>query len=101
MRLRVLTGAEDDLVQGAFWYDERLPDLGDRFVDEYEQTIRRILAAPRSYGRLESVRSRREIRRCFLQSFPYYIPYEVIGDEIVVLAVAHASRKPSYWLRRR
>ncbi len=40
-------------------------------------------------------------RRATLRVFPYYIPY-VVREEIVwILAVAHASQKPLYWISRR
>jgi hypothetical protein len=29
------------------------------------------------------------------------VVFELLGDEIIVLAVAHASRAPNYWLGRR
>ncbi|RLT05905.1 MAG: type II toxin-antitoxin system RelE/ParE family toxin, partial [Planctomycetota bacterium] len=33
--------------------------------------------------------------------FPYKIIFEMIQNEVVVLAVAHGSRRPNYWLKRR
>lgn len=29
------------------------------------------------------------------------MPYWLAGDEVVVLALAHASRRPGYWQARR
>jgi len=31
----------------------------------------------------------------------YYVAYEIVGNEIVVLAVAHTKRRPGYWVGRR
>ena len=39
-------------------------------------------------------------RVAVLDRFPFTIPYQIIGDEIVVLALAHISRRPGYWSRR-
>jgi hypothetical protein len=36
-----------------------------------------------------------------LQRFPYSVIYERIDEEFTVIAVAHAKRRPSYWLRRK
>ena len=35
-----------------------------------------------------------------MKHFPYSVIYIVAGDEIQVLAVAHHSRRPGYWLKR-
>jgi hypothetical protein len=32
---------------------------------------------------------------------PFTLPYQITLDEIVVLALAHTSRRPGYWSRRR
>ena len=40
-------------------------------------------------------------RRINLHVFPYYIPYIVRGPTLWILAVAHASREPRYWVSRR
>jgi hypothetical protein len=40
-------------------------------------------------------------RRINLRVFPYYIPYIVRNETLWILAVAHASRKPLYWISRR
>src|SRR5688572_20024501 len=100
MRMRVLSPVEDELVEGAQWYDERLDGLGDEFIDEYQDALTRVLAAPQKFSRLETTRSRRDIRRCFLKRFPYCVAYEIKHDEIVVLALAHTRRRPNYFLRR-
>ncbi|MCP3142489.1 hypothetical protein [Pyxidicoccus xibeiensis] len=40
------------------------------------------------------------IRRFLVWDFPFALPFMVLEDRIVVLAVAHLRRKPGYWLQR-
>jgi hypothetical protein len=40
------------------------------------------------------------IRKAVLEQFPYLIAFEVDADRVLVLAVAHAKRRPLYWLAR-
>jgi plasmid stabilization system protein ParE len=40
-------------------------------------------------------------RRFVLDRFPYTILYRVREDEVFVTAIAHQSRRPGYWRRRR
>jgi toxin ParE1/3/4 len=101
VKLRVHSAAENELQHGAKWYEDQHRGLGEQFLDEYQETIHRILAAPLSYARIGTSRSRRIIRRCPLKRFPYYVAYEVLAHHILVLAVAHTKRRPNYWIRRR
>jgi len=36
-----------------------------------------------------------------LRIFPYYLPYIIRGENIWLLAVAQAQRKPRYWIKRK
>jgi hypothetical protein len=40
-------------------------------------------------------------RMLTLYDFPYSLIYRIQGDEIRVIAVAHHSRRPGYWVGRR
>jgi len=44
---------------------------------------------------------RRDRRVAVLDRFPFTLPYQIVGNEIVLLALAHTSRRPGYWTRRR
>jgi len=35
-----------------------------------------------------------------VRRFPFLIVYAMLGDQLVVIAVAHTSRKPGYWRER-
>jgi plasmid stabilization system protein ParE len=39
-------------------------------------------------------------RRLVLGPFPYLLVYRIRGDEVVIIAVAHAAQKPGYWIGR-
>ena len=40
------------------------------------------------------------IRKATIQRFPYVIGFEKHEHHVLVLAVAHAKRRPLYWLTR-
>ena len=40
-----------------------------------------------------------DIRSAKVERFPYRIVYVVIGEDVDVIAVAHAKRRPAYWRR--
>jgi plasmid stabilization system protein ParE len=78
------------------WYEQRQTGLGDAFLDEYERTLRRIVAEP-DRGR----KIRGNNRKLNFHRFPYGIVYSVHADAIYVIAVMHLHRRPYYWLPRR
>lgn len=39
-------------------------------------------------------------RRARLNRFPFHVFFEVVGEKVVVLAVAHERRRPGYWRAR-
>lgn len=43
----------------------------------------------------------KDVRVLTLTEVPFTVPYRVDGDVITVLAVAHTSRRPGYWSRRK
>jgi hypothetical protein len=50
---------------------------------------------------METVADNEQIRRLLLQDLPYVVIYETFENEVFVYAVAHASRRPNYWRRRK
>jgi hypothetical protein len=40
---------------------------------------------------------RAPFRRCLVPKFPYSIIFSIEPEFILVVAVAHAKRKPGYW----
>jgi hypothetical protein len=62
--------------------------------------LRRIRRLPRSAPRWPRLRSTFEVRKAVVKRHPYLVVYAILPEQIVVLAVAHTSRKPGYWRER-
>jgi len=87
--------AEQELESAALWYQERQPDLGNDFLREFEQTLRRIVAEPERWRTF-----RDDSRKLNFNRFPYAIVYSVRGDVLYIKAVMHLHRHPFYWQKR-
>jgi plasmid stabilization system protein ParE len=87
--------AEKELEQIEIHYDSIREGLGDRFREEIQRTISRILKFPNGSSPLSAI-----IRRCRLNKFPYEIIYRIRPTEIRILAVTHHRRRPYYWAYR-
>jgi plasmid stabilization system protein ParE len=93
--------AKIELLEATRYYLEINPELASDFVDRVEFALDRICNHPLRFARLETVNSDRDIRRVLVGRFPYLIVYEVLNGEPYVLAIAHAHRRPNYWLVRK
>jgi hypothetical protein len=90
----------DELAEAVLWYDTRRHGLGSELLDEVEATLPLIGRRPRSFPWLQGMDPGLEIRRALLVRFPYALVFLVKDEEVRVLAVAHAKRRPGYWLSR-
>ena len=88
--------AEAEMIAAAQFYQERADGLGVRFLESVQAVIRHISNFPKS---ARIVRGR-VVRAAVARTFPYSVVYSELGDEVVVLAVAHQRRRPGYWKTR-
>jgi len=101
VRLAVHPEARTEIRAAALWYEEHRPGLGDEFIEEITGTLSRIEETPLSYPTWPGTsRARAAIHRATVRRFPYLLAFEVQADSLLVLAVAHAKRRPLYWLTR-
>lgn len=101
MKIRLLKGAESDMRTAAAWYEKRQAGLGEDFLQELARRLEVVELQPHQFGREDCNRKGRDVRFCRLRRFPYRIVFEIREACLVVLAIAHARRRPGYWKRRR
>lgn len=90
-----LPAATAELAQAVAWYEEREPGLGERFYVAFQEArlfIRRYSAAgsPFAHG----------ARKWRVPGFPFKVIYPDFTEEILIIAIAHHSRRPGYWQQR-
>ena len=100
MKLTILHDAELESAEAAAWYDDQRSGLGDEFLTELAEAFSRIRHDRQVFARLETYTGAYAVRRCVLRRFPYLVVFTCLAEETLVVAVAHARRKPLYWLER-
>lgn len=82
-------------------YREVSEPLASRFRGAVDDAIGRIKASPGSGGHFVNTGSRvvKEVRRCNLSSFPFFILYAVAGDMLVFRSVIPTASDPLTWLK--
>jgi len=92
---RFLLPAEEEMTEASVFYEAATSGLGAGFLDEVQRVVN-ILREHPDLGQAVG----RGLRRALLHRFPFSIIYSVEVDAILVVAVAHQSRRPDYWRNR-
>ena len=87
--------ARRELYEARDYYDEQRPGYGELFVEAVEGEFALLLQFEKIGKQVG-----RGIRRHTLINWPYGIFYQVRGDELIIIAVAHHRRRPGYWRSR-
>ena len=95
MKLEFHRAADAELRAAALFYEDRVPGLGEQFLNEVEYACSRLGEHQALGPRLDP-----EHRRLGLRRFPFALIYRVKTSKVQVIAVAHDRRKPEYWKRR-
>jgi plasmid stabilization system protein ParE len=89
--------ASDELAEAVRWYETRRTGLGGEFFDAVVATLTLIETRP-EIG--TTISTDGQTRRALVARFPYQVVYRLRPTEIVIVAVAHAKRRPGYWKNR-
>lgn len=95
MSIIFLKPAQAELDNAYLYYEDQSADLGEKFLNEIIQTLKRVQNNPSSWAPFSE-----NTRRCLTNKFPYAIIYQVRKSEILIVAITHLHRKPGYWENR-
>jgi len=87
--------ARTELLAAIRFYRAETVGLGRALASEVRSALERISAFPES-GSPDG----ENLRKVFLDRFPFTLVYRLRGEEIEVLAVMHQRRRPGYWRAR-
>ncbi|MEQ1923644.1 MAG: type II toxin-antitoxin system RelE/ParE family toxin [Pyrinomonadaceae bacterium] len=87
--------AKRELRDAVDYYNAEESGLGDKFASVVRSAVDDLVKDPGRWPILES-----RIRRRVLKKFRYVLLYSESGDSILIVAVMHTSRKPTYWKDR-
>lgn len=93
--LEYLEEAVIEAAAAARWYAERSETAAAGFTAELDAAEAAITRLPHAWPSYEH-----GTRRYLLRRYPFGVVYRVEPDRILVVAVAHGSRRPGYWANR-
>ena len=77
------------------WYTAWSDEVADAFMAEMDSAIEGSEEGPRQWPTYLG-----NTRRYLLRRFPFFVVFREATDRIESRAVAHARRRPGYWLGR-
>lgn len=95
MKIRYLSVAELEFDEAVAWYLARSRSAARHFGREVVIAERLLREHPRIGRCVET-----DARSLCVNDFPFTLIYAIEKHEIVVVAVAHQSRRPGYWIDR-
>ena len=99
MSFAVSPAARSDVIAASHAYDTKPERNGAALEAEVDAAFARIAAAPRQYSPVEDGVPGREIREYFIERFQQRVIYLVTGEDVLVVAVVHATRREGAWHR--
>lgn len=95
MRFELHREAVLEAVDARDWYDSQSVAAGDRFEFDLDRAYSQIKADPLRWP--PYLHGTRVLK---LARYPYLVIYRHRPAEILVVAIAHAKRRPGYWKGR-
>lgn len=94
-KVEVRGAAELDVAEAMNWYDQQSSGLGEAFLEDFAQVLKRLSESPLIYQVIY-----RGSRRAQLLRFPYLVWFRVQGRLVTVLACLRGSDNPATMRRR-
>jgi plasmid stabilization system protein ParE len=94
-KVLVSSAAEGDYADALCWYAERSVQVAEQFEAEFAATLDTIGSDPERFPLLDD-----RHRYYLMRRYPFQVIFRLHGEDVLVIAVAHAKRKPLYWADR-
>ena len=99
MSVIVSPAAQADINATALALDRPPNRYGDAFHDELGEAYCKIGENPRLHSPVEDGIDGLEIREYYIARFHQRVIYRVSGEDVLIVAVVHAARRPGTWHR--
>lgn len=96
MQIRFRPQAQQEVLDATDWYRQRLPGLDREFLLAVDAAVQAAVQRPLSFPVVDGT-----LRRVLVKRFPYTLVFDVLSDELVILAVFHRRRQPVPWRMRK
>jgi hypothetical protein len=91
--------AHKDAAEAYYYYETKVPGLGERFLNALKQRYFDLSVHPQHYSYIneDPLKILRDVR---LPKFPYVVVFEIAGEDVIVYAVYNAWKDPEKKIRK-
>lgn len=89
--------ASEEFTEAVRWYEAKRTGLGGELYDAVSYAVGLVCEHPEIGLRVDGSHPHRQF---LVEGFPYKIVYRERTDDLYIVAIAHASRRPGYWKQR-
>ena len=93
--------AAREFEEAAAWYESEQEGLGERFIEAFEHALQLLAEKNPPLTPVDGQAGSKGARKLILHKFPFSFIVHELPASIVVVALAHHSRNPGYWLSRK
>ena len=86
--------------EAAAWYEIALPGLGARFISAFEHALDLLGETNPPLMPVQGDAGDLGAQKLLLHKFPFSVIVKQMEHTIIVVALAHHSRRPGYWRSR-
>lgn len=99
--VRIGKEAAEEFEEAAAWYEREQEGLGGRFIEAFEHALQLLAEKNTPLIPVDGKAGPKGARKLILHKFPFSLIVHELPEVIVVVALAHHSRKPGYWRSRK
>ena len=96
MKVDFHPSAVEELEESADWYAARSIEAAQKLLVAVDVALGKIAEQPERFPQVDASH-----RACSLEKFPFQIVFRYEKERLLVIAVAHAKRRPRYWKKRK
>lgn len=100
MKVKVSREAARELEEAAAWYEMEEPGLGRRLIDAFEHAAQLLVEPNPPLTTIQGNAADLGAKKLVLHKFPFSLIVVRYRQRITIVALAHHSRAPSYWVKR-
>ena len=100
LRVKISKEAAQELEEAASWYEKEQAGLGSRLITAFENAFKLLKEANPPLMPVQGEAAKLGAKRLILHRFPFSVITVELNQTIIIVALAHHSRKPGYWNRR-
>lgn len=90
-----LPGARRDFDESFDWYAERSTLAAIRFANAVEAALAQAASNSSRFPVVDQLHLQCQVKR-----FPFRVIYRIVESRVLVVAIAHAKRRPGFWKDR-